>query len=199
MKKSIQNIGIDIDDTIMELLPALYRYYEERFGEKFTQEEYTYEFERIWKKDTSEVRKIVDDFLKTPYFREMISIKGSREVIAQLKKDGHKLFAVTARHSKYSKITDYQMKKHFDDAFEGRHFHASQFASDPSKRKTKSQICLENKIQLLVEDSPHHALDCAEKDITVLMYDTPWNQGIILPKNVTRVFNWQEIYEKIKK
>lgn len=194
----MKNIGIDIDDTSLDFVPAVCEYYNARFGDSLKREDfYIYQFEKIWKRELPESIKIVDDFLATPKFKDMNPIGNSRKIIPRLRDDGHRLSVITARLKLYEPITEYQMQKNFDNAFEGRHFHGGQFDTDPTKRKTKSQMCLEQGIELMIEDNPLHALDCANNGIQVFMIDTPWNQIIQPHEKIQRVYNWEQIYAQI--
>lgn len=48
----------------------------------------------------------------------------------------------------------------------------------------------------LIDDSPVYAMQVASIGIPVLLYDTPWNQGIESP-GITRVFSWENVYDMI--
>ena len=49
----------------------------------------------------------------------------------------------------------------------------------------------------MIDDKPEVALHLAENGIKVLLFDTRYNQKIE-HDNVVRVYNWIDIYEKIK-
>lgn len=69
---------------------------------------------------------------------------------------------------------------------------------DSSKKgKNKSEICVGKKIKLMIEDASHHALDCANLGINVILFDKPWNKNVT-HKNITRVKSWKEVLEIIK-
>lgn len=64
------------------------------------------------------------------------------------------------------------------------------------KEIRKSDICKKLGADLLVDDQLEHAEDCARVGIEVLLYNSPWNQGIPLC-GVTRVYSWHDIIDKI--
>lgn len=61
---------------------------------------------------------------------------------------------------------------------------------------SKLPYCLENKIDVMVEDSPRNVKDIASQ-VPVLCFDNPYNRKIE-GKNITRVYSWYDVLEKIK-
>jgi len=77
-------------------------------------------------------------------------------------------------------------------------FHAYRFTNgfgglDHHVKRTKSSICKEIGAVVHIEDAPEHAYEVALSGTPVLMPDRPWNRNTALPKNVTRVYSWDEI------
>ena len=75
------------------------------------------------------------------------------------------------------------------------------FSSNPycnTKGKTKGELCKDLNVDLMIEDDPKYAEDCALKGINVLLLDKPWNQNCIEHENIIRVKNWKEILERFK-
>ncbi|MFC1566211.1 hypothetical protein ACFL4A_00005, partial [bacterium] len=62
-----------------------------------------------------------------------------------------------------------------------------------TEQKSKSEIITDNKfdVQYFVEDRHDFALDIAESNINVFLYDYPWNQDDTLHKNIKRVYSWE--------
>lgn len=58
----------------------------------------------------------------------------------------------------------------------------------------KTVECLNNKIDIMIEDSTHICVDLKENDIKVLMMNTRFNQNNL---DIERVSSWKEIYSKI--
>lgn len=59
----------------------------------------------------------------------------------------------------------------------------------------KADKCIENKIDIMIDDSVRTCKDCINNCITTLLMDTPYNK---YEQNITRVHNWNEIYKYIK-
>ncbi len=64
--------------------------------------------------------------------------------------------------------------------------------------KTKSTICKDKWISLIVEDNVIYALNCAQEDIKVFLLDKPWNKKYKHHKNIVKVKDWDEIIDKLK-
>jgi len=60
----------------------------------------------------------------------------------------------------------------------------------------KEEACLEQRLQIMVEDTLEVGIDLCAVGIHVLLLDAPYNRRD-LPEMITRVFNWQEIYEEL--
>lgn len=58
----------------------------------------------------------------------------------------------------------------------------------------KTEVCIENNIDLMIEDSIRHCLDLKKNGIKVYTMNTRYN---IKEKTLERVSSWKEIYEKI--
>ena len=63
------------------------------------------------------------------------------------------------------------------------------------EEKTKSQICIENNIEHMVEDNIDYALDLANNWIKTFLIEKPWNSSREeVHPNMIRVKSWDEIY-----
>jgi len=61
-------------------------------------------------------------------------------------------------------------------------------------RVLKSEICSERGIELIIEDSLDHAVDCARAGIKSLLIDCPWNNySPDIPIEIRKVNSWEEI------
>lgn len=61
---------------------------------------------------------------------------------------------------------------------------------------SKLPYCIENEIDVMIEDSPTNVLDISTK-IPVLCFDNPYNQNIE-GEHITRVYSWYDILVKIE-
>lgn len=107
----------------------------------------------------------------------------AKEVLAALSKN-HKIFVVSSRgnwHEGEEKVTLKRFKK------EKLKFEKTLF-----KQHSKVQACLENKIDIMIDDYPKNAVELAENGIKCL-YFRDLTKESVEHKNVTEVRNWGEI------
>ena len=106
----------------------------------------------------------------------------------------HEIFFVTFRHISNKDSPTKFFKKYFPN----KDFKII-FSGDAwGGAKTKSEICKEKGIFLLIEDNLNYALECAFNGIQVILFDKPWNQEKDLPPNIFRVNGWKDALEKMK-
>jgi hypothetical protein len=84
---------------------------------------------------------------------------------------------VTSRQTMLRAATEEWVSIHFPGLFEGVHF-ANHYARDGSKPRSKLEIIKELGAVALVDDSRHHALECADGSLptVVLFGDYAWNK-----------------------
>lgn len=64
--------------------------------------------------------------------------------------------------------------------------------------KSKSNICIENGIDVFIEDSVKNALELADKGIRVILYSTEYNSSI-QREDINRCDNWKCIVDAISR
>lgn len=111
--------------------------------------------------------------------------KDSPNVVQELKKQGHKIFIVTARPDmyfealKYTKLWLEKQNIPFDTIITGKH--------------DKKQAMIENKIDLVIDDSVQTITCASELGINSLMFTTKENEKVRVPEKCVRVSSWKEI------
>ncbi len=137
------------------------------------------EEENFYKENIEEIVKKLKPIKETPYY------------INKLKQDGHKIYIITGRNNgEYKnpyKLTEEWLKK-YDIKYD------ELILTDAYDKHAKTQVCLENNIDLMIEDSIRISLDLRENGVKVYTRNTRYNQK---EQNLDRVSNWKEIYEKI--
>ena len=118
---------------------------------------------------------------------------GAKEYIDKLKEDGHSIYIITGRDNGEHSDPYNNTKKWLDDnsikydkliltnAYKN-HIHG------------KSEKCIENNVDIMIDDSVNICMDCTNSGITTLLMDTPYNRK---NNDITRVHSWKEIYEYI--
>lgn len=190
-------IGIDADGVLTDMSGFNYKYGEIHWGHKPVKPDgYT----------TAElfgVSRSQELVFGLKYFREycckLEPRRHTREINRRLNSDGHILYEITARkfavmnnplgsfsrHLFKSWIRD--NKLHFEDIF---------FCSERNTPAEKYAICQKISADIMIDDNPDIAMFLAQRGITVLLFDAPYNKNVT-HKNITRVHDWDEIYRFI--
>lgn len=189
------NIGIDIDGVLQNVGDFIFDYgskycFNKNINFNINDSEYN-------EKDIFGISsKEAEEFWKT-YLVQYVTSYQPRdfavEVIKKLKENNNNIYIITARNEyglpddeegNMQKLTKEWIKKnkiYYDELI---------FTSE-DKRK----VCKENKIDIMIEDSPTNVKELSEI-IKVFCYDNPYNRGIE-GKNITRVYSWYDILNKI--
>jgi uncharacterized HAD superfamily protein len=188
------NIGIDIDEVLC--------YTNDHFLEEFNLKHNTnfkkkqlldyYYNHLVGFESKYVINEIVNHLINNS--EEYDIIEDSKEVLTKLKQD-NKLFIITARKEiLFLEKTTNWLKRHFGENF----FEEIIFSTKNHEEKyCKSDICTKYNIDIMIEDAPHHALKCADKNIKVFLMNRPWNKSLKEHDNITRVNSWREIEEKL--
>lgn len=114
---------------------------------------------------------------------------GIKEILPRLHKQGHELIVISARGTGNEKMIDIVTKK-FDEA-------GIKFDKCFWKVKNKAEVCKEENIDIMIDDSPTICESMIENEIKTIYfrgirgYDIPDNQYLI------EVTNWGEVYRFI--
>jgi 5'(3')-deoxyribonucleotidase len=182
-------IGIDFDDVVADSGAAIIEMHNKKRGTHFKRSDFkTYFFEETWGMTREERRKEIDEFFATDQWKKISPMAGSLKVIEALKTKGHELYIITGRNDKDIAQTELWIEKNFPSVFQGVHF---------ANSRKKSEICKELGIEIMIDDNPDVALECATEGIKVFIFDQSWNREREFPINVERVSSWQDIIRKL--
>ncbi|MBI4017005.1 MAG: hypothetical protein HY363_04920, partial [Candidatus Aenigmarchaeota archaeon] len=145
----------------------------------------------VWGGAKEETIRKFDEFFSTRYVDKIKPAKGAVEGIAELIKLGFDIYVVTARPTMSAENTLRWLNKYFKESFNER-----VYFSDDASGYTKSCICGDLGVEVIIEDAPSHAVDCAV-DRKVLLYDKRWNRKCE-GKNIIRVSSWADIIKYLK-
>jgi len=119
--------------------------------------------------------------------------KFAPEIIEKLKKEGNKIFLITARHDdempqeyygKMEPITKEWLKK-------------QNIKNDKIIfEKEKLQPCIDNNIDVMIEDSPTNIQNLSNK-IKIIKFDCQYNKDVN-NENIITAYSWYHIYQIIK-
>lgn len=195
-------VAVDIDEVLGNFLFALNTFIAERYFLNHNIAEYhVYNFDQVWKCSLAEANVRVHEFFKSKHFREGIHpIPGAYQALLQLTSFCHFSIA-TSRQNVIKQQTIDWVERHYSGLFREIHF-GNHFSFDGAE-KSKSEICRSFGAQILIDDNPRYALDCAENGIEVLLFDYhnsyPWckTSDVSLHPLITKVHNWQEVEQHL--
>lgn len=197
--KEKRKVAADVDEVLLDFFPPLNDFYNRRFGTNFKLRDYIYyDLEKVWDIQRQRAIEIVLDFYKSEGFKQMLPVDGAQEAIRILS-GNNELSAVTSRHSFLEKETRECLDRYFGNAFT-EVFLNGQYGIH-SSGLDKSGYCLKNGIFVVLEDNADIAQKCAEKGISVFLFDKPWNKNssFSLSHRVIRVGvdknPWEEVLE----
>lgn len=187
-------IGIDLDGVIFDS-EKLYRVYSELYdiqdlkkNSLINNKETKFLDRYSWNKEET------DGFIKK-YHRKITELSnfmpGAKDIIPLLKEEGHTLIVITAR-GKLNKdlipVTIQRLKDNDLDIFEKYYWGT----------ENKEEICKQEKIDLMIDDSNKNCKKLARDHIhTIYLKDAP---SFDLEENeyLKVLYNWGEIYRYIK-
>lgn len=199
-KDIYMRIGVDLDGVVFDTEKS-YRTYSELYDIlKLKQNSKINNKELLLQKRFNWTNEQIDDFFRK-YDEEIIStgnlMPGAKIVLNKLKEDGHKLFVISARGEvKFgldgiefdsASITDKMIKENGIDVFEKCYY----------KVKDKAKICIDEKIDIMIDDAYTNCLKLADSKIkTIYLKEAP-SYDIVDNDYVITLYNWGEIYRYI--
>ena len=191
------NIGIDIDGVLTDMEREVTDYatkmcVEEGLPIKVDVSQY-YETDSFnWTQEQSD--RFWNKYL-VPYVVESNARRYAKEIIKKLRQEGNKVYIITARdesgmpteyYGKMQQLTKEWLKKYeieYDKLI---------FAKD----KEKLQRCIENNVDVMIEDSPRNIRNISSK-VKVIKFDCQYNKDVI-GSNIINAYSWYHIYRIIK-
>ncbi|MGN1302810.1 MAG: hypothetical protein ACI4VO_04125, partial [Clostridia bacterium] len=189
-------IGIDIDNVISNFNEELLKAYIEHDKELRNT--------GIINKNAPYIRNGMFDWTdeeEKTFYKENIeriainlkAIEGASKYIKKLKQDGHTIYIISGRDN--GEYTDpYNMTKNWLEKYDI--VYDKLFLVDAYNSHSKTEICLENNVDIMIDDSKRMCKDIKEHGIRAFLMDTPYNRDT---NEFERVCSWEEIYKVIKK
>ncbi|GAB4815867.1 hypothetical protein N2152v2_002913 [Parachlorella kessleri] len=199
-KRRKLKVAVDVDEVLGRFLHSLNQFCREAYGMDFDVRDYhVYDFAKVWRCSQDESNHKVHEFFTSDHFAEGIEcIPGSLESLQRLRQICD-LMVVTSRQHVIQQPTLEWIDRHYPEVFREVHF-GNHFALEGVSKK-KSDICRSIGAEVLIDDNPSYAVECAQAGIHVLLYDWdhsyPWSKTAEGPTHdlITRVRDWQEVEE----
>lgn len=188
-------IGIDIDNVISnfndELLKGYLKHDKELRNTGIINKDV---FIRYGMFDWTE--KEETEFYKNSIERIAIKLKPihrATETIKKLKEDGNEIIIISGRNNgEYNnpyKLTEEWLAKY-------NIVYDKLILTNAYNKEEKANVCKENNIDIMIEDSTQTAVNIEKVGTKVLFMNTRYNKN---NENFEKVSNWKEIYSKISK
>ncbi len=192
--KDEQKIGLDIDEVVANFMKHFLDYSNNKNKTSFTLEDINNYY--LWKtKIHSSKEESISEimaFQQSEHFEKIDLIDGVKEVLEVLY-EKHTLYFITSRPQEFKEDT----KRFFAKYFPNQNFEIIH-SEDMQGGKTKSEICEELGIEIMVEDNADYALNCAEKGIKVFLIDKPWNKKHSEHENIIKIKELNEFLKHLK-
>lgn len=192
-----ERIGIDLDDVLLDLNPALCAYHNDRHGTDFRKEDVTdYDLWKLWGCSQEELFRRIDDFYEAPEHLDAATVPGSETAIPMLA-ERYDLFLVTAKPGRLRGMTEIWLDRYFPDAFREIRFTGG-YQRDGKVRVRKSDVCRELGIRTFVDDALGNVRDLAPHMDRVFLLDAPWNREGYDHPSVVRAASWDDIVRHLE-
>eukprot|EP00245_Coleochaete_scutata_P010577 TRINITY_DN3742_c0_g1_i1.p1 TRINITY_DN3742_c0_g1~~TRINITY_DN3742_c0_g1_i1.p1 ORF type:complete len:410 (+),score=60.99 TRINITY_DN3742_c0_g1_i1:138-1367(+) len=193
-------VAVDVDEVLGFFVSTLNNFCAEEYRIQYHVSQYhIYDFKTVWGCSQEEANHRVHAFFGSKHFNQGIPpIPGAIQALLRLQTECH-LVVVTSRQHVIRKPTLEWIDVHYPGIFKEVHF-GNHYALEGVARP-KSEICKSLGVEILIDDNPKYALECAEHGIEVLLFDWkdsyPWSKtddGPVHPL-ITRVQDWVEVEE----
>ena len=165
------------------------------YGTKYRRSDIcNFELQPLWGCSLNEVVQRINDFYNSTYHENLQPVLGAVESLEKLRQN-NTLVLITSRPEHVRDVTEKLLQRYFLNFFNEIHF-LGHYHGIQTRRQTKGEVCKNIGVEIFIDDSLEHAKTVCQEKIPALLFDTPWNQGT-LPENITRVFSWDEILEKL--
>lgn len=189
----MMRIGVDIDDVLVETMPAYLRAFEERFGRAVPLAEASWDpFQ--WHPDIPSPDRLAffDDLRRTRFMFTRTAFPEALPAVRALCAAGHTLVIVSGRPQLHLADTEEMLQRIGIRECFTEIVHRDGEAIPQYKRRAAR----DRRLDVLVEDEFPAARAVAEVGVPVLLMDRPWNQGS-LPARVERVASWAEALARL--
>jgi len=192
-------IGFDMDEVLADLLGPLILFHNNEYGTSLTKQSFTsYSLAEAAGCTLDESTERICKFFRSTYFYNVNPIQDSQEGVAVIVDRYGKQPIITARPDIITSETIDWAHSHYPEMFSSVNL-TNQWHGEGTERR-KSQVCKELGVDIMIDDSPSHAYDCADEEIDVLIFGNyRWNQNVDQHPKIVRVPSMPEAFEWIKR
>lgn len=193
-----RKLGIDFDETLFETLEGVCKYKNQRDGENWHPSMFkSYKWHETWGGTHEEAVQVFFEFCESHFYFETRMVEDAFKYVLKLgKKYRHNV--ITYRSSFLRGQTIKLARNNFGNVFD--EFYLPGTHNDESPYNNKLDVCLDQKIDTLIDDNIDFVEECIEHGMKIVLLDKSWNQDFDDSKynNVVRAKGWKEVYEVLK-
>jgi uncharacterized HAD superfamily protein len=190
-------IGVDLDEVLAEYLSAFISFHNDTYGTALQYDDfYTYKLWMVAKFTREETMKRIHEFHRTDYFKNIQPVEGAIAALSTLKARGHKLIVISSRQSNIESQTKEWLNLFFPGVF-SKVYVLNNFGDVHGIYRTKSSVCKELGVDIMIEDAVDYAKECACADTRVILLDKPWNRLMEESPFIVRTSSWTQVLEHI--
>lgn len=197
-----RRIGIDIDDTKVDFVGNYLLFYNQKYKTNLKKEDMKfYNINPLFKDErtSGEPVILVNEFYESKFFKEMVPLSNSIKVINELKNAGYDLVSITSRPDFLRDITEKFLNTYFSGLYSDLFFSYNHYTKRKNEGRTKAEICVNEKVTDMVDDSLEYCKQCTIKGVNPLLFGNySWNQDGEWGNSI-RVKNWLEVEKKLLK
>lgn len=187
-------IAVDIDDVISTNAQSFVEYSNEKWGTHLTVDDYQEHWAEMWGIEHEEVERRAREYHESGHIGTYRTVDGAKEALQKLK-ERFKLVILTTRRNSTNQLTKDWIDRCYPGIFDEIIF--SGFYDtliQGNFKKTKGELAKSIGANYIIDDQLKHIQAAAELGIQgVLFGDYAWNKAEILPENVTRARNWDDV------
>lgn len=174
---------IDIDDTICHMQQAAIDLFNERYGTKYTLNDFN-DYDVMNCMPVDHAVKMIEIYGERGFYNHVKPIKGAKEALQKLINDGHQVYLVTnAIPGTYGEKVEF-IKRYFP------FIDKSHIIAMKHKYLLRADIMIEDCLQNLMAKHYYHRI----------CFDQPWNRQVKdWVYNIHRCNNWSNVLEVVNK
>lgn len=187
-------IGIDIDGVITDIGRFIADYgikfcYENNIN--YTIDESEYDEMKALGITKKQTEKFWNAYLE--YYATMYPARDFAKEVIKILKQKNEIYLLTARNEEGLPPSSYgKMQEMVKKWLEAKNIEYDKLIFTIG---SKLPYCLENNIDIMIDDSPQNIMDISTK-VPVLCFNNPYNK-MVEGDNITRVYSWYDILSKI--
>ena len=170
-------IAIDLDDVLVPMVPALFKFYiRTKRAHVYQKKMKEYNYAKYFGISDNESKMLVHDFYNSEEHMNMHPFIGCRNALKNIKSNGTRLCVVTGRQTYAKRQTEDLIYKHFDTLFDDVYLCNS--FSLCGEAIPKNEMCIKIGADLLIDDNAHILDGCKCAGLETRLFGMyPWNES----------------------